>query len=195
MMNIEIEHTKLTGLYHISIPRLVDDRGELARTFDAQFFAATGIDSTWQQGNLSTTDKMGTLRGLHYQQEPHEESKLVTPVSGEMYWVSVDVRSNSDTFGHWHALTLSPDREIALYASAGFAHGCLSLRDHTVLSILSTEPHVASLGTGIHWDDPELAIDWPLCTQTPIVSKMHSSYLYFADFKTQINSFGGSKYD
>lgn len=187
MINPEIEHTKITGLYHISIPRLVDERGELARTFDVRFLTGAEINTSWQQGNLSTTAKVGTLRGLHYQKEPHEESKLVIPISGEMYWVSVDVRTSSTTFGHWHAVTLSPDRSIALYACAGFAHGCLSLQDNTVLSILSTEPHMPSLSTGIRWDDPDLAIEWPNSQQRPLVSKIHRNYSYFVDFRRENN--------
>lgn len=154
--------TPLTGLYVVELETLQDDRGFFARSFCVREFEAFGLDGRVAQCNISFNEKAGTLRGLHFQAPPHEEAKLVRCTRGAIYDVAVDVRPASATYLKWYALDLTPDNRHMLFTPRGFAHGFQTLLDNTEVSYLMSEFYHPESGRGLRWDDPTLAITWPL---------------------------------
>lgn len=143
-----------------------DDRGLFARLFDADAFRAHGLPTEFRQASTSYNARRGTLRGLHYQAEPHAEAKLVRCTVGAMFDVIVDVRAVSPSFGQWRAFELTERNRFTLFVPPGFAHGFETLADSTEVFYQMTAPHVAAAERGIIWNDPGLAIAWPI---TPVV--------------------------
>lgn len=174
--------TRIDGFVSLRATRLPDARGSLIRLFDANLARTLGIGFTWKQLLQSHTAQKNTLRGLHVQLPPHPEAKLVTCQQGRMFWVSVDVRPDSRSFGAWESVTLDGAAGDGFYAAPGLAHGCLSLTDDVVLTIASTEDFKPDFGAGIHWQDLELAIPWPL-DGAPLLSEAHAAYPSFAAFR------------
>ncbi len=154
--------TSLDGLFKIRLRRACDERGWFIRTFDAERFAELGFVTSWPQRGEAYNAVVGTLRGLHFQLEPHAEVKLIRCTRGGVYDVLVDVRDDSPTYGRWEAFTLEEDDGCALYAPAGFAHGYQTLRDGATLEYLHSAPYSAAAASGYRYDSPELAIPWPL---------------------------------
>jgi len=177
---------RISGVYDVGTEAFQDQRGFMARAFDADLFEAQGIGVRWIQHNVSYTAKRGTLRGLHVQLPPFSEAKLIWPMAGSMCWVTVDLRQGSATFGSWESATLEARAQTGLFVRAGFGHGCVSLSDEVALSILSDNRFSHPHGVGIRWDDPELAIDWPLGGRPPLVSPAHAAYPPFRDFVARI---------
>jgi dTDP-4-dehydrorhamnose 3,5-epimerase len=151
----------LNGAIAIDPERLSDDRGFFARTYCEREFAAHDIQARFVQCNVSFNLRRGTLRGLHYQQSPHEESKLVSCPRGAIYDVIVDLRSASPTYRHWHAVELSESNGRLLYVPKGFAHGFQTLCDDTTVFYQMSEFYHPDAARGIRWDDAALAIPWP----------------------------------
>lgn len=183
-MNILKRH--IDGVYAIASPLVyIDKRGSLARIFDARTFQRLGIDIAWLQQSFSHTISKDVLRGLHVQSSPFTEAKLITVLNGEMYWVVVDVRKDSSTFGKWDAIVLSQTDISGLFVSRGFAHGCLSLTNDCKLVINSDNYYSRDHGIGIAWDDSDLGINWPIGGAIPIISDEHRGYPTFNSFKSQ----------
>jgi dTDP-4-dehydrorhamnose 3,5-epimerase len=139
-----------------------DERGLFARLFDADAFRAHGLPTDFVQASTSYNNRRGTLRGLHYQAQPHAETKLVRCTAGAIFDVIVDVRPGSPSFGRWQSFELTGENRLTLVVPAGFAHGFVTLADSTEIFYQMTKPYVASAERGIIWDDPDLAIAWPL---------------------------------
>jgi dTDP-4-dehydrorhamnose 3,5-epimerase len=114
------------------------------------------------QVNLSRTEAVGTIRGMHLQADPHSESKLVRCLRGRVWDVAVDLRQDSATYLHWHAVELSPDQSNALLIPEGCAHGFQVLEPGSELLYLHSGAWKPEAETGVRWDDPQLAIAWPL---------------------------------
>jgi dTDP-4-dehydrorhamnose 3,5-epimerase len=152
----------LIGAYEIKLEFVQDERGSFARNFCMEEFADKGLETKFVQHSLSVNKFAGTLRGLHFQQDPFSEVKLVTCTAGEAFDVIVDIRPNSETFGSWHGITISDQERSVIYIPKGFAHGFQSLKDNTVISYQISTPHHPEFSSGIHWNDPSLNIDWPL---------------------------------
>lgn len=159
---MRIERLALRDAALIRLDRKEDERGWFARSFCTDSFAAAGLHAHYPQHNLSFNRRAGTLRGLHFQVAPHEEVKVISCTRGAIYDVIVDIRPGSSTYGQWHAAELSEDNRDALYAPAGFAHGFQTLRDDTEVSYLMGAAFVDGAAGGIRYDDPGLAIPWPL---------------------------------
>src|SRR5438132_10859206 len=123
---MQFHETALPGAWVIQLDVLGDERGWFARTFDADEFEARGLNPAVVQCNASFNAHRGTLRGMHYQAEPHGESKLVRCVRGAIFDVAVDLRPDSPTYCHWHAVELSADNSLAFYIPAGLADGIQS---------------------------------------------------------------------
>ena len=140
----------------------VDERGLFARLFDVEAFRARGLPTEFVQASTSYNSRRGTLRGLHYQAEPHAETKLVRCTAGAIFDVIVDVRPGSPSFGRWQSFELTAENRFTLVVPAGFAHGFETLVDDTEIFYQMTRPHVAAAERGIIWNDPDLAIAWPL---------------------------------
>ncbi|MEO5372885.1 MAG: dTDP-4-dehydrorhamnose 3,5-epimerase family protein [Alphaproteobacteria bacterium] len=169
----------------VAMAPLNDHRGWLLRLFDAEPFAAAGLPTTWAQQLASFSARRHTLRGLHTQVAPLSEAKLLVPLMGHMWWVVVDVRRASPTFGRWEGFDLIPGGGHGLFVPKGFAHGCLALADNTLLHIMTDSVFSPPHGVGIRWDDPELAIAWPLPAGAEVVmSAEHAAYPSFSSFRT-----------
>jgi dTDP-4-dehydrorhamnose 3,5-epimerase len=158
----------LSGAFRIEPERIEDSRGFFARTFCTGEFAEHGLDPELRQCSLSFNHKRGTLRGLHYQTAPWEEAKLIRCTRGRIFDVIVDLRPDSGTCGHWEGMELSAENRTMVYAPQGFAHGFQTLEDDTEIFYQISTPYHAEAASGIRWDDPDIAISWPLAD--PILS-------------------------
>ena len=138
-----------------------DDRGFFMESWNARIFAAHGIDATFVQDNHSRS-KRGTLRGLHYQAAPHEQGKLVRVTVGEVFDVAVDIQRDSPTFGQWIGEYLSADNKAMVWIPPGFAHGFYVTSEVAEFQYKCTGYYAPGAERTIRWDDPELAIQWPL---------------------------------
>jgi dTDP-4-dehydrorhamnose 3,5-epimerase len=172
----------LPGAFRIELQRHEDERGFFARTFCADEFRAQGFVTEFVQHSISFNARKGTLRGLHYQADPYAETKLLRCSAGAVFDVMVDLRRSSPTFGRWHAETLTSGNRLMLYIPAGFAHGFQTLADDTELYYEIAPAYVPDASRGVAFDDPSLAIPWPL--PDPIVSAADRTRPRLADAET-----------
>ncbi len=156
--------TSLPGAWVIELEQFTDERGWFARTFDAEEFRAHGCDSHIAQCSASFNPRKGTLRGMHYQAEPHGESKLVRCVRGAIFDVAVDVRRESAHCCQWHGVELSAENRLAFYVPAGMAHGFQTLNDDCEVVYQMGSAYVPDAARGVRWDDPAFSIRWPPCS-------------------------------
>ncbi len=161
MTNIVVLDTPLAGLKIIRRRTLTDDRGFLSRLFCAETLAPAGWTKPIVQINHTHTRRAGTVRGMHYQEGAHAEMKLVSCLAGAVWDVAVDLRQDSPTFLHWHAVQLSPDNDCSLLIPEGFAHGFQALSDNVWLHYCHSAAYAPPAERGLHPHDPRLAIDWP----------------------------------
>lgn len=157
--------TSLEGVVLIELEPRADDRGWFARTWCEKEFAANGLNTRWPQANQTRTLRRGMIRGMHWQAAPHPEVKLVRCSAGAIWDVAVDIRKDSPTYGKWEAFELSADNFRQLYIPAGYAHGFQCLQDGSEVSYLMGDVYFADLARGFRWNDPEVAISWPLSNQ------------------------------
>lgn len=160
--------TPLAGAFVIELEPRGDERGFFARAFDRDVFAAHGLDGAVAQCNVSFNERRGTLRGMHYQVEPHAETKLVRCTAGAIHDVIVDLRDDSPTRAKWFAVELSAADHRALYVPKGFAHGYQTLTDGAEVYYQVSAPYSPEHERGVRWNDPAFAIAWPIAE--PIVS-------------------------
>lgn len=156
-----LEETPLFGAWLVDPDRISDERGYLARTFDRERWSARGMDPRVAQCNTSFNERAGTLRGMHLQAEPHGEPKLVRCTRGAIHDVIVDLRPESDTHGRWFGVGLSAENGRALYVPTGLAHGFQTLEHASEVLYMMGYEYVAEAASGVRWDDPAFAIDWP----------------------------------
>lgn len=145
-----------------------DDRGFFLESWNQAVFADAGLDLSFVQDNHSRSSR-GVLRGLHYQ-DPNPQGKLVRVANGRVFDVAVDIRRSSKTFGRWIGVELSAANQRMLWVPPGFAHGFLTLEDQTDFLYKCTDFYQPTAEHCVRWDDPELAIDWPLEGLTPELS-------------------------
>ena len=153
---------KLKGAFIIDIERREDSRGFFARAFCQHEFADHGLKPVIAQANIAFNKTKGTLRGMHFQYPPAAETKLVRCTRGAILDVIVDMRPDSPTYLDHIAVELSADNYRALYVPERFAHGYQTLRDNTATSYLVGEFYSPQVESGLHWDDPQLGLKWPL---------------------------------
>lgn len=152
----------LPGAYLIEPQPIADNRGFFGRVFCAEEFARHGLETAVSQCNISFNARSGTLRGMHFQIAPHEEVKVVRCTSGAIYDVILDLRPDSPTFLHWHAVELTADNRHLLYVPAGLAHGFQTLADGTEVFYQMSTPYAPEHAKGVRFDDPSAGIEWPL---------------------------------
>ena len=155
------ERTAVDGAFLIRPERREDERGFFARTYCVRELTDAGLDPTVVQRSISYNRRSGTLRGMHYQIAPHEESKLVSCAHGAIYDVVLDLRPSSSTFRRWHAATLSDENFEGLFIPKGCAHGFLTLADDVVVQYEISEYHHPESARGLRYDDPAFGITWP----------------------------------
>ena len=177
----------IKGIFLIKLDSLSDNRGEMSHHWDNNFFKARDIDFQPKQVLNQLTTSKGTIRGLHYAYDPYAESKMIIPNTGKMFWVSIDLRRESETFGKSFTTTLEPFK-FSLFAVRGFAHGCLSMTDNVNLTILADNIFSDEHSGGIIWNDKDLKIKWPLESNWPLkISSKHKENKTFKDFKKSIH--------
>jgi dTDP-4-dehydrorhamnose 3,5-epimerase len=172
--------TPLAGVFVLE-PRVFGDaRGFFFESFnEREFLNTTGAAVHFVQDNHSRSVK-GVLRGLHYQIQ-HPQGKLVRVVSGEVFDVAVDLRKQSPTFGQWFSQRLSAENRLQLWIPAGCAHGFQVLSDSVEFLYKTTDYWLPEYERCIAWNDPDLAIDWPLSGQMPLVSEKDARGIFFRD--------------
>jgi len=157
-----------------------DDRGFFYESFvQSVFEEATGLTRQFVQDNHSKSQR-GVLRGLHYQINPKAQGKLVRVIQGEVFDVAVDIRKDSPTFGHWVGEILSAENRKQLWVPEGFAHGFVTLSETAEFLYKTTSPYAPSHERAIIWNDPDLAIDWPIST-APLLSGKDQVAVAFKD--------------
>ena len=153
--------TKLAGAFVIELEPFNDERGFFAMSWSADEFSKRGLARELRECNISFNRRKGTLRGMHYQREPHAQAKLIRCTAGAIYDVIVDLRPNSPTFKQWIAVELNAENRFALYAPEGFAHGFQTLTDNVEIFYQMSDVYAPELAGGVRWNDPAFAIDWP----------------------------------
>jgi dTDP-4-dehydrorhamnose 3,5-epimerase len=159
---MKFNSTDIDGLYYVDIDRLKDERGFFGRAFCRQEFDEIGLDSEVCQANISYNQRAGTLRGMHYQKPPYQESKFIRCIRGSIYDVVIDLRKNSPTYCHSFGIELNDENRTALFVPKDFAHGFVTLTDDTEVIYMVSQSYVPNAEEGIRWDDPVFAIDWPI---------------------------------
>ncbi|NDV89027.1 dTDP-4-dehydrorhamnose 3,5-epimerase [Aurantimonas aggregata] len=147
-----------------------DERGWFAEVYQMRRFAEAGISCEWVQDNQSYSASAYTLRGLHYQEPPFAQDKLVRVLRGKILDVAVDIRRGSPRFGKWVALELSATAFNQIFVPAGFAHGFLTLEPETEVLYKVSAPYSAAHDRSIRWDDPEIGVAWGLADLEPALS-------------------------
>jgi dTDP-4-dehydrorhamnose 3,5-epimerase len=176
---VKFHDTGLEGAFIIDLDRLQDSRGFFARTWCQKEFQDQGLISTIAQANTSFNNKAGTLRGMHYQAEPYQETKLVRCTSGALYDVIIDLRPQSATYRRWFGAELTAENGKMLYVPADFAHGFITLKDNTEVHYLVSEFYAPGAERGVRWDDPAFAIEWPQAVE--VISEKDAAWPDFAD--------------
>ncbi|MEG3192255.1 dTDP-4-dehydrorhamnose 3,5-epimerase [Lysobacter sp. D1-1-M9] len=157
---MKVSETGLPGCLVIEPRVFGDDRGFFFESFNHDKLAEHGLQPAFVQGNVSSSSR-GVLRGLHYQW-PNPQGKYVSVVEGEVWDVAVDIRRGSPHFGRWTAVLLSAENKRHFWVPEGFAHGFVTLSERAVFTYLCTATYDAAADANIRWDDPRLAIDWPV---------------------------------
>lgn len=166
----EFESLELDGVRLITPSRFGDDRGFFSEVYNQRAFAEGGIDDIFVQDNHSLSGPAGTVRGLHFQIPPAPIAKLVRVVSGAVFDVVVDIRHGSPTFGQHLGVELSADNWAQIYVPVGFAHGFCTLEPDTEVTYKVTGYWAPEVDKGLAWDDPDLAIEWPVAAEDATLS-------------------------
>ena len=153
--------TEIAGVWLIVPEPIEDERGSFARLFCRREFETRGLNSELVQCSTSFNRLKGTLRGMHFQAEPHGEEKIVRCTRGAIYDVIADLRRDSPSFRRWSGFELTADNRMMVYVPRGVAHGFLTTSDDTEVFYQMSEFHHPESARGVRWDDPSLAIRWP----------------------------------
>jgi dTDP-4-dehydrorhamnose 3,5-epimerase len=154
--------TPLLGGYLVGLEPNSDERGMFARAFCAREFETNSLETSFVQVNISTNKVVGTVRGMHFQREPHDEVKLIRCVKGSIYDVIVDLRKQSPTYLRWFGTELSEENGLMMYVPKGFAHGYQSLTEGATTLYMVSAYYAPHSESGCRFDDPRLAIRWPV---------------------------------
>jgi len=165
--------TKLDGVVIIEPDVFVDHRGFFMESYSEKKFSELGLHFQFVQDNHSLSAHPGVVRGLHYQNEPMAQTKLVRVLSGAIFDVAVDIRPGSPTFGQWVGVILSADNKRQLVVPRGFAHGICTLVPDTQIMYKVDQFYSAEHDRGILWNDPDIGIEWPV--SNPILSDKDSN--------------------
>jgi dTDP-4-dehydrorhamnose 3,5-epimerase len=161
----------LAGAFLIEPERHADERGFFARVWCAREFGDRGLATVFVQSSISFNKRRGTLRGLHLQSPPHAETKLVRCTRGAAFDVLVDLRPESATYKRWHVCELTAENRGTVYIPEGIAHGFQTLSDDTELAYCISTYYEPAAARGVRWDDPTLAIAWPMVPPTVVSEK------------------------
>lgn len=166
-----IQKTPVDGACVLEFKAFEDARGFFVRAFCAREFAEAGFPANMVQANLAGSVARGTLRGLHYQEAPHQEAKLLRCIKGAVFDVVVDIRPESSSYGAWFGAELTAVNRRMMFVPTGCAHGYLTLQDDCEVYYLVSEFYQSGAEKGIRWNDPAFNIEWPLTEQLTISDK------------------------
>lgn len=164
-----------------------DDRGEFTVHFHAEQANDIGLSTRFVQDNQSTSHRGGTIRGMHLQLPPHDQGKLIRVVSGRIMDVVVDLRPGSDTFGDHRMIELDATSGYQVWAPRGFGHGFCTLEDNTTVFYKVDRPYHPASERTLAWDDPQLAVDWPVTGTAPVLSDKDADGLAFDEVVAAID--------
>jgi dTDP-4-dehydrorhamnose 3,5-epimerase len=180
-MQFEIRSLAIPDVKLIRTPRFSDARGYFCETFQRADFAAQGIENDFLQDNQSSSDRPGTVRGLHFQRPPFAQTKLVRVLRGSIFDVAVDLRRSSPSFGMHIAVELSSESNEQLLIPTGFAHGFCTLEPDTVVFYKVDQVYSAAHDGGVNWADSGLGIEWPVASAEVILSEKDRRLPMLAD--------------
>jgi dTDP-4-dehydrorhamnose 3,5-epimerase len=181
---MEVIETKLKGLLVIKPKVFEDARGYFFESYNENLFKQAGLQLNFVQDNQSMSQK-GVLRGLHFQNNPFAQGKLVRVITGSVFDVAVDIRKNSPTYGEWFGLELTEKNKWMMYIPEGFAHGFATLEDNTIFSYKCTNFYNKDSEDCISWNDPDIGIDWKI--ENPILSEKDLHGKKIKDFVSLFN--------
>ncbi|MCB0402247.1 MAG: dTDP-4-dehydrorhamnose 3,5-epimerase [Flavobacteriales bacterium] len=173
--------TEIEGLLIVEPRVFADERGYFFESYNKRLFDEAGLNVTFVQDNQSLSQK-GVLRGLHFQEPPHAQAKLVSVVKGSVLDVAVDIRKDSPTYGKHCSLILSEENKKMFFIPKGFAHGFLTLEDNTIFSYKCSDFYAKDSEGGILWNDQHIGIDWGI--SDPILSDKDQVAQAFSTFKS-----------
>lgn len=180
---MEVKKTAIEGVFVIEPRVFGDERGYFFESFnEREFREKTGIDVKFVQDNESKS-RYGVLRGLHFQKAPYEQAKLVRVVKGRVLDVAVDIRKGSPTFGRYTAVELTGDNHRQCFIPRGFAHGFCVLSEEAVFQYKCDEYYHPEAEDAIAWDDPDIAIEWPIPANDIILSEKDKHHPRLRDSK------------
>ena len=171
--------TELKGAFIIEVKKLEDERGFFGRSFCMKEFEEHGLNPAVVQANVSYNKKKATLRGMHYQVSPYEETKLVRCVRGAIYDVIIDLRKDSETYRKWIGVELTEGSYRMLFVPEGFAHGFITLNDETEVIYQVSQFYTPGSEKGLRWNDPAFQIEWPLTPE--IISEKDKGHPDYQD--------------
>ncbi len=171
---MEFIETKLKGAFLVEIKKLEDERGFFGRSWCQREFQEAGLKNEIRQINTSLTLKKGTIRGMHYQIDPYQETKFIRCTKGRIFDVIIDLRRGSETFMHWIGHELSENNYRMVYVPENFAHGFISLEDHCEVYYPVTEFYTPGSERGIRYNDPAFNIGWPV--EVEVVSQKDNGH-------------------
>ena len=169
------------AVLHFTPLRFSDARGWFLETWNADRFEKLGVQSKFCQDNHSASVKAGTIRGLHFQRTPHAQAKLVRCLKGRIFDVAVDLRRESPTFKEWVGIELSANLGNQLFVPAGFGHAFMTLEDDCHVAYKVDAYYAPQADGGIRWDDPDLAINWPMSGAALILSDKDANLPFLSD--------------
>jgi len=183
---VEVLQTGIPGLVVIQPKVFPDNRGFFLETYSRRAFAAAGLDYDFVQDNHARSGPKGVLRGLHFQRPPSAQAKLVWVVRGAVFDVAVDLRRGSPTFGRWYGIELSAENFSRLMLPRGFAHGYVTLTENAEFMYKVDAPYSPGDDGGIAWNDPDIAVRWPVADPVlsekdkaqPLLAKAGSPFTY-----------------
>lgn len=170
------------AVVRITPKRFADSRGWFSETYQRDRFKAAGIGADFVQDNQSYSAPTGTLRGIHFQSPPHAQAKLVRCLKGRIWDVAVDLRLGSPTYGQWVAAELTAAQGEQLFIPAGYGHAFLTLEPESEVAYKVDDFYAPECDGGIRWDDPDLAIAWPLPIAAPELSEKDARLPLLKDF-------------
>ena len=184
---INIKQTSIEGVFVIEPKVFGDERGYFLESFNSkEFKEKTGIDVTFVQDNESKS-RFGVLRGMHFQLPPYTQSKLVRVVKGKVLDVVVDIRKGSPTYGKYEMCELTEDNHRQFFVPKGMAHGFAVLSDEVIFQYKCDEFYHPEAEGAIAWNDPDIAIEWPIADQDVLLSEKDKRHPFLKDFESPFN--------
>ena len=179
---MKLQRLAIPEVLLITPRRFADERGFFSETYNRRALEDLGLAVSFVQDNLSMSHRAGAVRGLHFQRPPHAQAKLVSAVRGRIFDVAVDVRRGSPTYGRSVAVELSAETGDQIFVPEGFLHGYVTLEPDTLVAYKASAHYAPECDGGVRWNDPDLAIAWPVSMEDVVLSPKDAAAPAFADF-------------